>query len=67
LSGVAVLSGKGRVVIARLPLRVEVPAASADAQGGVAALAAASENLSIALLQWLEKQTQSLGVCRNLS
>ena len=67
LSGVAVLSGKGRVVIARLPLRVDVPAASADAQGGVAALAVAAENLSIALSQWLEKQTQSLSACRNLS
>lgn len=64
LSGVAVLSGKGRLVIARLPLRFAVPAASADAQGGVAALATASENLSMALAQWLEKQAQSLGACR---
>lgn len=64
LSGVAVVSGKGRVAIARLPLRVDVPVASADAQGGAAALAVASENLSIALLQWLEKQAPSLGACR---
>lgn len=65
VSGVALLNGKGRAVIARLPLRFEVAAASADAQGGVAALATATENMSMALSQWLEKQSSSLSVCRN--
>ncbi|MDQ5941499.1 MAG: cholesterol transport system auxiliary component [Pseudomonadota bacterium] len=61
--GVALLLGKGRAVMARLPLQIDTPAATADAQGGVAALAQAADSLSTALAEWLGKQP--LAACRN--
>lgn len=62
VSGEALLLGKGRALRARQPLRIEVPAASADAAGGAAALAAAADRLSTTLAQWL--QGQDLAACR---
>lgn len=62
LRGEVLLLGKGRAPLARMPLRVDQPAASADAAGGVHALAAAVETAANALAGWL--QGQDLSTCR---
>jgi cholesterol transport system auxiliary component len=60
--GEASLLGKGRKLQARRTLAIDVPAASADAAGGVAALADASGRLASTLAQWLKEQ--DLSACR---
>ncbi|HEX5803582.1 MAG TPA: ABC-type transport auxiliary lipoprotein family protein [Azospira sp.] len=60
--GEAQLFGKGGAAKGRRPLSLEVPAATADAAGGAAALALASERLAAILNEWL--QTQDLAACR---
>lgn len=60
--GEAQLFGKGSTLKGRRPLSLEVPAATADAAGGAAALAVASERLAAILNDWL--QTQDLAACR---
>ncbi|MBI2307739.1 MAG: membrane integrity-associated transporter subunit PqiC [Rhodocyclales bacterium] len=62
LRGEALLLGKGRAQRARQPLQIDVPAATADAAGGAAALAAAGNKLSTTLAQWL--QGQDLAACQ---
>lgn len=62
VSGVALLLDTGRREIARQPILIEVAATTADAPGGVAALAAAVDVLSGALAPWLQKQP--LAACR---
>lgn len=62
LRGEALLLGKGRTVLARLPLQATPPAATADAGGGAAALAAAADSAAAALAQWLPQQ--DLSTCR---
>lgn len=62
LRGEVLLLGKGRVAQARMPLRVEAPAASADVAGGVHALAAAADAAAANIAGWL--QQQDLSVCR---
>lgn len=58
VSGEATLQGKGRAVIAHLPLRVEAPAGS-DARSGAAALAVATRELSERLATWLDARRGS--------
>lgn len=53
LGGEATLQGKGRVAIAHLPVRIDVPAGG-DARSGAAALSAASNALAATLSPWLE-------------
>lgn len=62
LRGEAMLYGKGRTLLARQTLRVEQPAPTADAGGGVRALAAAAESAAAALEPWLRQQ--DLAQCR---
>lgn len=62
LRGEAMLLGKGRAMQARLPLRIEKPAATADAPGGVHALAAAAQSAATVIGNWL--QQQDLSGCR---
>lgn len=62
LRGEALLLGKGRAVLARLPLQATPPAVTADAAGGAAALAAAADGAAATLAQWL--QQQDLAACR---
>lgn len=61
LRGEAQLFGKGGAVKGRRQLQLEVPAATADAAGGAAALAVASERLAATLNEWL--QAQDLAPC----
>lgn len=56
LRGEALLFGKGRLLVARLPVAIEQPAASADAPGGARALARAAGMLAETLGQWLQQQ-----------
>lgn len=63
LRGEALLLGKGLALQARLPVRIDVPAASADAAGGAAALAAGADRLALALAGWL--RDQDLAACRS--
>ncbi|MDX9706013.1 MAG: ABC-type transport auxiliary lipoprotein family protein [Azospira sp.] len=62
LRGEALLFGKGQKTGARLPLRIEVPAASADAVGGAGALAIGADRLAEKLAGWLKDQ--DLAACR---
>lgn len=62
LRGEVLLLGKGRALRARQPLQIDVPAATADAAGGAAALAAAADRLATTLAQWLAGQ--DLAACR---
>lgn len=62
LRGEALLLGKGRALRARQPLQIDVPAATADAAGGAAALAAVADRLATTLAQWLAGQ--DLAACR---
>lgn len=63
LRGEALLFGKGVAPRARQPLQIEVPATTADATGGAAALAVAADRLSATLAHWLA--TQDLSACRS--
>jgi hypothetical protein len=63
LRGEVLLLGKGRSLQARLPLRVEQPATSPDAAGGVHALAAAAEAAAVNIAVWL--QQHDLSACRS--
>lgn len=56
IRGEARLLGKGRQWIASRPILVEVPAVSADAAGGIAALAAGTDRLAAELGGWLAEQ-----------
>lgn len=60
VQGRAWLLDRTRRPLAELPLLIERPAASADAQGGVAAIAAAVDALAEELLRW-EKQIAAEG------
>jgi len=62
LRGEVLLLGKGRAAQARMPLRVEHPAASADVAGGVHALAAVADAAAANIAVWL--QQQDLSACR---
>ncbi len=62
LRGEALLLGKGRAQQARMPLNVEQPASSADAPGGVHALAAAADAAANGIATWLQRQ--DLAACR---
>lgn len=63
LHGEALLLGRGRAVLARLPLHLDAPAKSPDAAGGVQALVAVSDRSASELARWL--QTQDLAACRS--
>lgn len=62
LRGEALLFGKGRALIARLPLQLTQPAPTADAAGGAAALSALGGRTADALAAWLAQQ--DLTACR---
>lgn len=64
IRGEALLLGKGRAVLGRLPLQLEAPALSADAAGGASALAVATDKMGAAISLWLKQQP--LAQCRNL-
>ncbi|MDP2880259.1 MAG: ABC-type transport auxiliary lipoprotein family protein [Azonexus sp.] len=61
LQGRAVLLDRARRQVAELGLRIEKPAASQDARGGVAALSATVEQLAADLLAW--EQDQGASAC----
>lgn len=61
LRGDALLLGRAGNALVRRPLQVEIPAATADAAGGAAALAAATGQLAGILSVWL--QEQDLNAC----
>ena len=62
LRGEVLLLGKARVTQARMMLRAEQPAASADAAGGVHALAATTDVAAATIAAWLKQQ--DLSICR---
>lgn len=64
--GEARLLSSTRQVLARRAIAIERPALTADAVGGVRALAAASDELAGQLRQWLQEQAKSeqFGACR---
>jgi cholesterol transport system auxiliary component len=63
LRGEALLVGKGRALIARLPLQLKQSSRSADAAGGAGALSALGDTASAALADWLRQQ--DLANCRS--
>lgn len=66
IAGEARLLSRTRQVLARRTIAIERPALTADAAGGVRALAAASDELAGQLRQWLLVQAKSeqFGACR---
>ena len=60
LQGRAVLLDRSRRQVAELDLKIEKPAASQDARGGVGALSATVEQLAADLLAWEKRQGASV-------
>lgn len=64
IRGEARLLGKGRQLLAVQVIRIEKTAATPDARGGIAALAAATDGLAMDLAEWLKKNANESAGCR---
>ena len=58
------LLGRSRQLLSVQAIRIEKTAATPDARGGVAALAAATDGLAVELAEWLKKNANESAGCR---